>query len=58
MELFTEFRKYGFIYELRLSVALDISYSLLSTAELRGEITKQPNTYACRMFWIPSSYEC
>ena len=38
MELFTEFRKYGFIYELRLSVALDISYSLLSTAELRGEI--------------------
>ena len=38
--------KYGFIYELHLSVALKISYSLLSAAELRGGITNQPNTYA------------
>ena len=30
---------------LRLSVALNISYSLLSTAELRDGITKQPSTY-------------
>ena len=44
MELFTEFRKYGLIYELHLSVALDISFSLLSAAELRGGITKQTNT--------------
>ena len=40
-----EFWKYGFIYELLLSVALNISFSLLSTAELQGGITKQPNTY-------------
>ena len=32
--------KYGLIYELHLSVALNISYSLLSAAELRGGITK------------------
>ena len=44
-ELFMEFWKYGFIYELHLSVALKISYSLLSAAELRGVITKQPNTW-------------
>ena len=44
-ELFMEFWKYGFIYELLLSVALNISFSLLSTAELQGGITKQPNTY-------------
>ena len=30
---------------LRLSVALNISYSLLSAAELRDGITKQPSTY-------------
>ena len=30
---------------LHLSVALSISYSLLSAAELRDGITKQPSTY-------------
>ena len=30
---------------LRLSVALNISYSLLSAAELRDGITKQPSAY-------------
>ena len=40
-----EFGKYGFIYELHMSVALNISYGLLSAAELQGGITKQPNTY-------------
>ena len=40
-----EFIKYGFIYQLRLSVALNNSYSLLSTAELQSGITKQPSTY-------------
>ena len=44
-ELFMEFWKYGFIYELHLSVDLNISYSLLSAAELRGGIAKQPNTW-------------
>ena len=32
-------------YFLYLSVALNISYSLLSAAELRDGITKQPSTY-------------
>ena len=40
-----EFGKYGFTYELHMSVALNISYGLLSAAELQGGITKQPNTY-------------
>ena len=40
MELFMAFRKYGFIYEHHLSVALDVSYSLLSAGELQGRITK------------------
>ena len=40
MELFNEFRKYGFIYEHHWSLALDISYSLLSAGELQGRITK------------------
>ena len=35
---------------LRLSVALNISYSLLSAAELRDGITKQPSTYVWRVF--------
>ena len=30
---------------LHLSVALNISYGLLSAAELQHEITKQPSTY-------------
>ena len=34
---------------LRLSVALNISYSLLSAAELRDGITKQPSTYEWRV---------
>ena len=43
---------------LHLSVALNISYSLLSAAELRDGITKQSSTYVWRVFWIPSSWEC
>ena len=35
-----EFWKYGLIYEFHMSVALNISNSLLSAAELRGGITK------------------
>ena len=35
---------------LRLSVALNISYSLLSAAELRDGITKQPSAYVWRVF--------
>ena len=35
-----EFWKYGFIYEPHLSVALNISYRLLSAAEQRHGITK------------------
>ena len=35
-ELFMEFWKYGIIYELYLSVALNISHSQFSPAELRG----------------------
>ena len=38
---------------LHLSVALNISYSLLSAAELRDGITKQSSTYVWRVFWIP-----
>ena len=43
---------------LRLSVALNISYSPLSAAELRDGITKQQSTYVLKVFWIPSSCEC
>ena len=43
---------------LHLSVALNISYSLLSAAELQDGITKQSSTYVWRVFWIPSSWEC
>ena len=41
LQLFIEFWKYGFIYELHVSVALNILFSLLSGAEVRGGITKQ-----------------
>ena len=43
---------------LHLSVALNISYSLLSAAQLQDGITKQPSTYVWRLFWIPSRCEC
>ena len=35
---------------LHLSVALNISYSLLSAEELQDGITKQPSTYVWRVF--------
>ena len=42
---------------LHFSVALNISYSLLSTAELRDGITKQTSTYVWRVLGIQSSCE-
>ena len=39
-------------YFLHLPVALNISYSLLSTGELRDGITKQQSTYIWRAIWF------
>ena len=36
------------VFALHLSVAVKFSYNLLSAAELRDEITKQPNTYSIK----------
>ena len=44
---FTNFVKF-LVFTLHLSVALNISYSLLSTAELQDGITKQPSTYSMK----------
>ena len=43
---------------LHLSVALNILYILLSSAEPQDRNTKQPSTSTWRKFWVPSSCKC
>ena len=45
MYIYIYISKLRIYLRLHLSVALNISYSLLSAAELRDGITKQPSTY-------------